>query len=342
MKRLLSILLSLILIGTLVGCSNNTTTPSSDNTASASDNTSTSESATTSSTDTISVVTTIFPQYDFVRQIAGENVELTMLLSPGSESHSYEPSPQDIITIQNADIFIYVGGESDEWVSEILSSMDTSSMEIIAMMESVQIVEEELLEGMEEDEQDHGDGENHENEEEVEYDEHVWTSPINAMAIVQDIADALAKVDSTNADLYEDNAAIYKEELSSLDKQLREVVQNANRTTLIFADRFPFRYLADEYGLTCYAAFPGCSTETEASAATVAFLIDKVNEEKIPVIFFIELSNEKMADTIVESTDAEKLLLHSCHNVTKDDFEAEVTYVSLMKQNIENLKEALN
>jgi len=291
------------------------------------------------STEKLNVVATVFPPYDFVREIAGNNVELTMLLLPGSESHSYDPTPQDIIMIQNCDIFIYVGGESDEWVDKILNSMDTGNMKIIPLMDLVDTVEEEVVEGMEEEE---------EHEEEIseaealpELDEHVWTSPENAITIVKYITNALCELDSSNASAYESNAAAYLKKLSELDESFQQVVDKALRNTVIFADRFPFRYFADAYNLDYYAAFPGCSTETEASAATVAFLIEKVNEENIPVVFHIEFSNEKMADAICESTGAGKMLLHSCHNITKDDFESGVSYLELMNQNVENLKEAL-
>lgn len=292
-----------------------------------------------SSSEKISVVTTIFPPYDFVRQVAGDRAELTMLLPPGTESHSYEPSPQDIITIQESDIFICVGGESDVWVKEILNSMDRDSMKIIPLMSTVEAAEEEFVEGMEGGHESEG---SHDIDKEAEYDEHVWTSPLNSIKIVNSITEALCSADSANSDYYAQSAREYITELSRLDEQLRQVTNSAKRNTLIFGDRFPFRYLADEYGLEYYAAFPGCSTETEASAATVAFLIDKVSEESIPSVFHIELSNEKMAGTISEATGAKKLLLHSCHNLTKDDFESGATYVSLMEQNIENLKEALN
>jgi len=280
----------------------------------------------------IRVVATIFPPYDFTREIAGDEIALTMLLKPGSESHSYEPSPQDIITIQNADVFIYVGGESDVWVDEILDSMDTEQMEIISLMDVVELYIEETVEGM-----DVG----YEDEDEAEYDEHVWTSPKNARIIVQAISEVLCRADPEHAAVFQENTDAYIEALARLDEAFRDVAANGVRTELIFADRYPFRYFSEEYGLTYYAAFPGCSTETEASAATVAFLIDKVREDNIPVVFYIEFSNEKMADIICESTGAEKLLLHSCHNVTKDDFEAGATYLSLMTQNIENLREAL-
>jgi len=328
------VLLAVLMTAILTGCQqNNNNTDTNINTDT---NTNTVSDDTN---DTLSVVTTIFPQYDFVREIAGDNVELMMLLSPGSESHSYEPTPQDIITIQECDIFIYVGGESESWVDEILESMDTSNMKIIALMDLVNVVEEEIVEGMEAEEEEHEDeaGE----EAEAEYDEHVWTSPKNVKLIVQGISEALCEADSANAGTYEENTTAYLEKLDELDASLQEVVDNAERTTLVFGDRFPFRYLAKDYGLTYSAAFPGCSTDTEPRAATVAFLIDKVNEENIPVVFYIEFSNEKMADTICESTDAVKLLLHSCHNITANDLENGVSYLDLMNQNVENLKEAL-
>ncbi len=288
-----------------------------------------------SDSDKISVVSTIFAPYDFTRQIVGDNAEITMLLPPGSESHSYEPSPKDIITIQECDIFIYVGGESDQWVRKVLDSMDTSDIKIITLMDCVDVVEEELVEGMEGDEE-----EDHEHDEE-EYDEHVWTSPKNAKLILNKISEAICSVDSQNAESYKKNTESYLTKLDDLDKAFKEVVDSAVRKTLIFGDRFPFRYLADAYGLDYYAAFPGCSSETEASAATVAFLINKTKADKIPVVFHIEFSNEKIADVISEATGAKVLLLHSCHNITKKDFENGITYIELMNQNVQNLKEAL-
>jgi len=278
----------------------------------------------------INVTVTIFPPYDFVRQIAGDRVNLSMLLPPGSESHSFEPSPRDIITIQNSDIFIYGGGESDNWIDRILQSMKTDNMRILAMMDAVEVVEEEIVEGMEE-----------EGEEETAYDEHVWTSPRNAIAIVRAITELLCETDSGNAELYRQNAAAYTEELERLDAAFSEVVAEALRDTFVFADRFPFRYFADAYGLSYFAAFPGCSTETEPSAATVAFLINKIRAEKIPVVFHIELSNERMANTISGETGAKKLLLHSCHNITKRDFDSGLGYLEIMRRNVENLREAL-
>ncbi|MCL1931022.1 MAG: metal ABC transporter substrate-binding protein [Treponema sp.] len=279
----------------------------------------------------INVTATIFPPYDFVRQIAGDRVNLSMLLPPGSESHSFEPSPRDIITIQNSDIFIYGGGDSDNWIDRILQSMDTDNMRILAMMDAVEVVEEEIVEGMEEDNE----------EEEIAYDEHVWTSPRNAIAIVRAITELLCETDAVNAELYGQNATAYIEELERLDAAFEDVVAGALRDTFVFADRFPFRYFADAYGLSYFAAFPGCSTETEPSAATVAFLINKIRAEKIPVVFHIELSNERMANTISGETGAKKLLLHSCHNITKREFDSGLGYLEIMRRNVANLREAL-
>jgi zinc transport system substrate-binding protein len=204
-------------------------------------------------------------------------------------------------------------------------------------MDMVDVVEEEIVEGMEDDEAD-------EFLAEIvppEYDEHVWTSPKNAMRIIGGISAGLAEADPVNAALYRANAAAYTAELDKLDAAFQAAVDSGSRKTIVFGDRFPFRYLADAYGLDYFAAFPGCSTETEPSAATIAFLIDKVRAEKIPVIFHIELSNERMADVISEATGAQKLLLHASHNISKKDFEAGVSYLELMRQNVINLGEAL-
>ena len=287
----------------------------------------------------LSVVATIFPPYDFARVIAGDRADVAMLLPPGAETHSFEPTPQDIIRIQNCDVFIYVGGESDEWVSDALSSMDTSKMKIVTLMDCVETVEEEVVPGMQDEEEEPGEGE--EGADEPELDEHVWTSPRNAGLIVEKIATAMTEADAENADVYRRNTDAYLQELDGLDAAFRGVVEGAARKTIIFGDRFPFRYFADAYGLTYFAAFPGCSTETEASAATVKFLIDKINAEKIPVVFHIELSNEKIAATLSEATGAKVLLLNSCHNISKRDFEAGKTYLELMKANVPALKEAL-
>ena len=310
------------------------------------------ETADSTENEKLSAVATIFPQYDFLRAIGGDHLDIHMLLSPGAESHSFEPTPGDMITVSECDLFAYVGGDSDAWVETILDSVDTSNKEVVTLMDCVDTVAEETVEGMEthghahdhEDEDtDHDeDSHDHEDESHGEQDEHVWTSPKNAMRIVQKLCDALCRLDPENADDYQANTASYLASLTSLDEEFSDVTANASRHTIVFGDRFPFRYFADAYGLDYYAAFPGCSSESEASAKTLSFLIDKINEEQIPVVFHTELSNEKMTDCICEATGAKKLLLHSCHNVSKDDFENGATYLSLMEQNVAALKEALN
>jgi zinc transport system substrate-binding protein len=293
--------------------------------------------AKTSASGKISVVATIFPPYDFTRAIAGDTAEITMLLPPASESHSFEPTPQDIIKIKNCDVFIYVGGESDDWVNGVLESLDTSNMKIITLMDCVETVEEEIVEGMQEEEEETSD----EGEEVTEYDEHVWTSPRNAKLIVEKISGVLCEADAPNASVYRINTAAYLQELAVLDGKFQSVVDSSLRKTMVFGDRFPFRYFADAYGLDYFAAFPGCSTETEASAATVKYLIDKIIDEDIPVVFHIELSNEKMAGTISEATGAKVMMLHACHNISQADFVAGKTYIDLMTTNVDALREAL-
>lgn len=301
----------------------------------------------------LQVITTIFPQSDFVRAIAGDRASVTMLLQPGVESHSYEPTPKDILTIQDADLFICVGGASESWVDRVLDSLDTENMTVLRMMDYADLAPEEFVEGMQAD-QDHDhpaeaeDGHDHSNQggegpdpDDDIYDEHVWTSPKNAMAIVEGIADVLSTLDPQGAAIYQDNATAYLAQLEQLDADFHAVVAEGRLDTLVFADRFPFFYFAKAYGLSYYAAFPGCATETEPSVSTVAFLIDKIKAENIPYVLHIEFSNERMADTLVESTGAGKLLFHSCHNVSKEDIENGVTYLSLMQENLSALKLAL-
>ncbi|MGI6722348.1 MAG: metal ABC transporter substrate-binding protein [Anaerovoracaceae bacterium] len=289
----------------------------------------------------ISVLTTIFPQYDFTRQIAGDQAEVTMLLKPGAESHSYEPTPRDIKRIQNCDLFIYNGGENDVWVDDILKSMGDKKPETLRLVDCVPTVDEELVEGME-PEQEEKDDSGHSEEQEAEKDEHVWTSPKNAIRIMDKITDILCRKDEKNAAAYKENSAAYKEQLQKLDTSFRNIVADAKRRTILFGDRFPFRYFADEYGLKYYAAFTGCSSDTEASAATVAFLTDKVKKEHLPVVFTIELSNGRIADSICEATGAKKMTLYSCHNVTAKQMKDGATYLSMMKKNADSLRQALN
>ena len=296
----------------------------------------------------LTIISTSFPSYDFARAVTknSKDVEVKMLLKPGAEMHDFEPTPQDIKNIKNSDIFIYVGGDSDEWIEDVLDDIDTDKTKVIKLMDLVNAVEEEHVEGMEEHHHDEEEEENHEHhhedEEEVEYDEHVWTSPINAITITNKLKDEIVKLDKDNKELYEKNASDYVSELTNIDTEIKNVVKNGKRKEIIFGDRFPLRYFVEEYGLSYYAAFPGCSEQTEASAKTISFLIDKVKTDKIPVVFHIELSNGKIADTIAKETGTKVLEFKTAHNISQKDFDAGVTYVDIMKDNIKVLKEALN
>ena len=300
----------------------------------------------------ITVTSVIFPSYDFVRAIAKDRVNNILMISPGSESHSFEPSPKDILNIQNSNIFIHNGGESDKWLQRIFQSANINRSKILTMMDVVDLVEEEIVEGMEtggeydddDDDDDHYDQHDHmadNDHEELEYDEHVWTSPKNAIIIIRAITEILCEADAANSAFFQQNADAYIQELKKIDFAFEEIVAGAKRKTIVFGDRFPFRYLANTYGLKYYAAFPGCSTQTEPSVATVAFLINKIRSEKIPVIFHLELTNDKVASTISEETGAKKLMLHSAHNVSMRDFNSGLTYLDIQKRNVQNLKEAL-
>ncbi|MDR0931140.1 MAG: metal ABC transporter substrate-binding protein [Clostridiales bacterium] len=289
------------------------------------------------------VISTIFAPYDFARQVSGELADVSMLLPPGSEPHSFEPSPKDIINIKNADVFIYTGGANDSWVDTILASIDTQDIKIIRLLDVIPPEEEEIIEGMTEETHDEGveGNDEHTLHKEAEYDEHVWTSPKNAELIVQKISDTLCEVDAENSEKYRAKTVKYIEDLRQLDSSFKTLMNNAARKTIVFGDRFPFRYFADYYDLNYFAAFPGCASETEASAQTIAFLINKVRAESIPIIFKIELSNGKIADSIAEQTGAEVLTMQSCHNVTTEEFNNGVTYISLMQSNYVNLTKAL-
>ena len=273
----------------------------------------------------LQIVCTSFPAYDFAREIAGDRAELTLLIKPGSEVHSYEPTPKDMIRIQESDLFICNGGESEQWAKTLI----TPELNTIYMMDCVDTVEESA------------DGIYNADDGEPELDEHVWTSPLNAIKISEEICNALCKLDTDNAEAYKTNFTAYKAQLMALDREFRQVTKNSGKHTLVFADRFPMRYFALEYGLDCYAAFPGCSSETEPSAKTVAYLIDRVREDKIPAVLYMEFSNQKMADVICEDTGCKKLPFYSAHSVSAEQFEQGVSYLDLMRINLNSLKEAL-
>lgn len=303
MKRLIAILLCLCLI--LCGCTAQPEKPHDET--------------------KLQIVCTSFPAYDFAREIAGDRAELTLLIKPGSEVHSYEPTPKDMIRIQESDLFICNGGESEQWAKTLV----TPELNTIYMMDCVDTVEESA------------DGIYNAEDGEPELDEHVWTSPLNAIKISEEICNALCKLDTDNAEAYKTNFTAYKAQLMALDREFRQVIKNSGKHTLVFADRFPMRYFALEYGLDCYAAFPGCSSETEPSAKTVAYLIDRVREDKIPAVLYMEFSNQKMADVICEDTGCKKLPFYSAHSVSAEQFEQGVSYLDLMRINLNSLKEAL-
>lgn len=307
--------------------------------------------------DKLNVVTTLFPYYDFTRQIAGDRVNLTLVVPAGMDSHSFEPTPADMRTIQGADILISNGGAMEHWLTEVLDATDTADMTVVTLMDYVDAVEEETVEGMEDGDHDHDahDGHDHSHDEddrnyidddghqvEIEYDEHIWTSPVNAMKLTGVIRDTLMQADPENAALYQANAQEYLKELEEIDAGFREVSEKRLRNLIVVGDKFPFRYLADEYRLDYRAAFSGCSTDTEPSARTIAYLIDKIREDEIPVIYYLELSSHRVSEIIAEETGARPMLLHSCHNVTRSQFDAGITYVELMRQNIENLRKGLD
>ena len=301
------------------------------------------------------IAATVFPAYDFARQIAGDRMPVSLVVPAGSDIHSFEPTAKDIIKMENW-LVVCNGGESESWVEQIFESSPTAH-EPIYMMDCVDVVEEELKEGMVEVPHSH-DGEEctedheHEHEEEAqheeehehepEFDEHVWTSPVNAVKICTEICHRLCEIDPEGAEYYKANLESYSAKLLELDKQFREVVESSDSKTLVFADRFPVRYFVEEYGLDYYAAYPGCISQSEPSVRTVVFLIDRVREYSTPAVFYIEFSNEKMADIICEDTGCKKLLFHSCHNVSAEQFENGITYLELMSSNLESVKEALS
>lgn len=295
-------------------------------------------------TDNLRIIAASFPDYDFARAVIGDDnsdVELKMLLSPGEETHSFDPTPLDMAEIENCDLFIYVGGESDAWIEEILATPEGKNIHGFPLIQCVDLRAEEEKEGMMEEkgEEASADGES---EEEIEYDEHIWTSPVNAVSVMYRLTDEICALDPQNEERYRKNADEYIAELFRLDTSFCNVCASSKRHTVLFGDRFPFLYFVKEYGLDYYAAFPGCSSETEPNAATIAFLIDKVTEENIPVVFKESLSNGNIANAIAEEGEAKVLNFYSCHNISADDFAHGETYISLMKKNLAALEEALN
>ena len=301
----------------------------------------------TNQTDKLSIVTTIFPEYDWVREILGEkadNAEITMLLDNGVDLHSYQPTADDIVKISDCDLFIYVGGESDEWVEDALRNAANRNMKVINLLEVLgdSVKTEEIVEGMQEEEHEHEDAEEHEHEEEA--DEHVWLSLKNAKMLVRVISKALQELDPDNKDIYAANADAYVKKLSALDAEYQAAVDAASNKTILFGDRFPFRDLVDDYGLRYYAAFVGCSAETEAGFETISFLAKRVDEWKLPCVLTIEGAQHKIAETVVRNTTAKNqrvLTMDSMQSTTSKDVKNGTTYLSVMEKNLSVLKEAL-
>ena len=318
--------------------------------------------------DKMKIVTTIFPEYDWVNNILGDkasNAEVTMLLDNGVDLHSFQPTAADILKISECDLFIYVGGESDEWVEDVLKEATNKDMIAINLLEVLgdKVVEEEIVEGMQEEEEDedhdheHEDEDEHEHEhediakthehhhdDEVEYDEHVWLSLRNSAILVNSISEAIQKIDPANAETYKANAASYIEKLNALDADYQAAVSAASKNTILFGDRFPFRYLVDDYNLEYYAAFVGCSAESEASFETIVFLAGKVDELSLPAVLTIEGKDHSIAQTIVENTaakDQKILTMDSMQSTTSEDIKNGASYLSIMESNLSVLKEAL-
>ena len=287
------------------------------------------------------VVCTLFPYYDFARQIAGDRATVTLLLSPGREAHSFEPTPRDALTIANADVFIYNGGEGETWVEDLLDAAGENIGNAACMMDFVDAREEEIVEGMQVREEHDHEHEHDEDSDEIEYDEHIWTSPENAVLLCRAVCEAMCAQDSANADFYRANCEDYCAELTALDEQFRAMRSEAKRDLLVFADRFPLLYFCESYDLRYRAAFHGCSTDTEPSLSTLKYLIDKVNEEDIPVVCTIDLSSQKIAEAVSESTGAEIVTLWSMQTISRADFDAGETYVSLMTRNLDALRKGL-
>ncbi len=329
MKKIISVILSLLIISALfAGCG----TPQ------------------TQEGGKLKIVATVFPEYDWVKNILGERLadtELTLLLDSGVDLHSYQPTADDMIKISNCDIFIYVGGESDGWVDDALAQAVNKDMTVISLLEVLgdRVKEEEIKEGMQaEEEEEHG-GEGEEEEEGPENDEHVWLSLKNAAAICSYLAGKLGEKDAANKEIYAANAQAYIGKINALDAQYKAAVDAANVKTLIFCDRFPFRYLVDDYGLDYYAAFVGCSAESEASFETITFLAGKVKELAPANVVVLEGGSNKIAETVIKTSGLDgvgTVTLNSMQSVTSQDVENGADYISIMTENLENLKTVID
>ncbi len=300
MKRFFIVLLCISLLFSAVGCTSENT-----------------------QNNKLNIVTTVFPAFDFAREIAQDKANITMLLPPGTESHFYEPSLNDIAKIEQCDLFIYAGGDIDGWADDVIGALG-KEINVICMSSCVEPLHTEHI-------HDHQKG---------GYDSHVWTSPKNAKIICEKITECLCSLDTLNSEYYNSRLVYYSAQLDFLDNELKNISETKMQNTLVFADRFPFLYLAKDYGFEHLAAIDGCSSETEPTLTAISTIIDTVNKQNIPTVFYIEFSSQKTADIICSNTGANKKLLHSCHNVSSEEFKSE-TYISLMMQNIKNIKEAL-
>lgn len=303
----------------------------------------------------LQIVTTLFPYYDFARAIAQDRADVTLLLSPGREAHSFEPTPLDAVTISKADVFLYNGGEGEYWVESMLDAAGEHIAVASRMMDCVDALNEEYVEGMQgadghdhdhehgsHDDHDHDHEEDEHDSDEIEYDEHIWTSPKNAVVLCRDVCDAICRADAENAAFYRANCENYCAQLEDLDARFAALCESAPRRLLIFADRFPMLYFCREYGLDYRAAFHGCSGDTEPSLATIKFLIDKVEDENIPVVYTIDFGTKKVAAVVSECTGAAIETLYSMQTVSRADFDAGETYLTLMERNFEALRKGLN
>lgn len=324
-KKLLSIILCFSIIFAFGACSKN-------------------QNENNDNTKKLSIICTIFPEYDWVKNILGDrvnDVDLTLLLDNGIDLHNYQPTVDDLVKISNCDMFVYVGGESDKWVADALANTENKDMIVVNLLEALgdSTKEEEVKEGMEAEKEELADG-----DEEAEYDEHVWLSLQNATVLCNALSEKIQSIDSENASIYDANTESYVKSLADLDNQYKDVCDKVNTKTLVFGDRFPFRYLVDDYGLDYYAAFVGCSAETEASFETISFLANKVDELNLNTILTIEGSDRKIAETIISNTvskNQEILSLNSMQGITSENVKNGVTYLSIMTDNLSVLEKAL-
>lgn len=331
----------------------------------------------------LKIVTSLFPYYDMARAVIGDvkGIDLKMTVTPGQDSHSFEPTPSDVIQMENADVLIYNGGSLETWIDTLLDSLNNKNQIQMKMMDYVDVLNEEIVEGMdtrfeEHDHDEHSHKEDNHNkekhkedshseenhkednhsedssndsefhnedseEEHGETDEHIWTSPVNEIIMTEKICETLSKALPEEKENFQKNAENYISQLKELDNEFRTIVENAKINEIIFADKFPLQYFAKEYGLKYYAAFPGCGSDMEPSAKTIGFLVDKIKEDNIKAVFYLELSSHIVADAIETDTGAKPLQFNSCHNITQKQFDSGVTYVDLMKENVNNLKIAL-